>query len=67
MGIDWVIKLAVIEHLSPDVVIDDATDVLKKLPVNVLRYGSPGFGRVNAGVNRLSLARSEKRKEDCRE
>src|SRR5579883_362730 len=56
---DLEIELPVIKHFSPDVVINDAADVLQELAVDILRDGSACFGCVNRCANRLRLGCSK--------
>jgi hypothetical protein len=53
------IELSVIEHLSPDVAVHYAADVLQELPVNVFRDRSAGLRNVNGRVNWLRLSGTE--------
>ncbi len=56
MRVDRKIKLAVIQHLGPDIVVDDASDVLEKLAVDVFRDRSAGFGGVDRGMDWMGLS-----------
>src|ERR1039458_2910629 len=60
---DRKIELAVVEHLGPNVVIDDSADMLKKLAVDVLRDRSAGLRRVNRRLDGPRLSGTERREK----
>ena len=64
MRCDRVIDLPVIEHLCPDLVVDDSADMFPKLAIDVIRNRSACFRLIDLHADWLLLGKRDSREEE---